>query len=185
MIRRGKGDRDDARFEALYRKFYARVYRYFLRCRVSDAEAQDLAQATFARIYEHFDQYRGEAEWSFIQTAARNELLNWIRAGRTAKRNADVRSLDDGLTKEEPRIEDGPDLAERQQLQMRKARLWAAIAELPEGQRQCIELWLGDAKYEGIAKTLGITLDAVKSRLRDAKRSLRSTLGESLPEDDE
>lgn len=185
MMRRRHGDRDDARFEALYRKYYGRVYRFFRGYGLADDQAQDLAQATFTRIYESFDQYRGEAEWGFIQTTARNELLNSIRSRKTAKRNADVQSIDEVLTSEEPRVEEGPDLAERQQSQLRKARLWAAIAGLPEGQRQCMELWLSEAKYEGIARTLGITVDAVKSRIRDAKRSLRSTLGESLPEDDE
>ena len=32
--------------------------------------------------------------------------------------------------------------------------------------------------YDEIQKTLGITLDAVKSRMRDAKRYLRERLGE-------
>jgi RNA polymerase sigma factor (sigma-70 family) len=185
MIGRGNGDRDDVRFEAMYRKFYGRTYRFFRRYGLADDQAHDLAQMTFTRIYQNFPQYRGEAEWGFIEKVARNELLNWIRAGKTAKRNAEVQSLDDIAAEQQPRIEDGPDLAERQQSQMRRARLWAAIAELPEGQRQCMELWLGDTKYDGIARTLDITVDAVKSRLRDARRSLRDTLGEALPEDDE
>jgi DNA-directed RNA polymerase specialized sigma24 family protein len=37
---------------------------------------------------------------------------------------------------------------------------------------------LNDLSYEEIQKTLGITLDAVKSRIRDAKRQLRERLGE-------
>jgi DNA-directed RNA polymerase specialized sigma24 family protein len=34
-------------------------------------------------------------------------------------------------------------------------------------------------KYDEIAKILGISTDAVKSRLRDAKRYLREQLGET------
>ena len=185
IIRFSGSGRDDDRFEALYRKHYARVYRFFRRCGVLDDEAHDLAQMTFARIYENFEQYRGEAEWSFIETSARNQFFNWYRARRTGKRNADVRSINDVVWTKEPQIDEGPDLADRQQHQMRKARLWAAIAELPEGQRQCIELWLGETKYEAIGKTLGVSVDAVKSRLRDAKRTLRAELGEPLQEDDE
>lgn len=184
MIRTGGGGRDDQRFEALYRKYYGRTYRFFRQYGVADDEAHDLAQVTWARIYETFAQYRGEAEWAFIETSARNQLFNWIRARKTAKRDGDVSSITEIEFKVEPESEQ-PDLAERQQSQINKARLWAAIAELPEGQRQCMELWLGETKYEAIAKTLGITVDAVKSRLRDAKRALRSKLGESLPEDDE
>jgi RNA polymerase sigma factor (sigma-70 family) len=175
----------DERFESLYRRYYARVYKFFRNWRVSDDEAQDLAQETFKRIYETFDQYRGEAEWAFIETTARNVLFNWIRAGKTAKRSAPTVDIDGPDFGNDPAAPPVQDLAERQEAEMRKASLWAAIAELPEGQKQCMELWLGDTKYEAIAKTLGISVDAVKSRLRDARKALRTRLGESLPEDEE
>jgi RNA polymerase sigma factor (sigma-70 family) len=182
MVRTGGGGRDE-RFEALYRKYYGRVLRFFKNFGADD-EAQDLAQETYKKIYKTFAQYRGEAEWSFIDTTARRVLLNWVRARKTAKRNAKVERIDDTDFNSDPPAPDEPTLAERQEAELRRARLWAAIAELPEGQRQCIELWLGDAKYEGIARVLGITVDAVKSRLRDARKALRTRLGESLPEDD-
>jgi len=185
IIRFGASGRDDDRFEAFYRKYYRRVYRFFRDYGIADDEAQDLSQMTFATIYEKFEQYRGEAEWSFIETSARNQLFNWIRARKTAKRGAEVRSMSDLVWTKEPETDEGPDLATRQEHQMRKAKLWASIAELPEGQRQCMELWLGETRYEAIGKTLGISVDAVKSRLRDAKRALRAELGEPLQEDEE
>ena len=177
------GSGRDERFEALYRKYYGRVYRFFRKFGADD-EAQDLAQQTYEKIYKTFAQYRGEAEWAFIETTARRVLLNWVRARKTAKRNARVVEIDAPDFKADPPAPDQPDLAQRQEAELRRARLWAAIAELPEGQRQCIELWLGDTKYEGIARILGVTVDAVKSRLRDARKALRTRLGESLPEDD-
>ena len=181
MIRRGGGD---DRFEDLYRRYYGRVLRFFKNF-VGDDQAQDLAQETYKRIYETFALYRGEAEWAFIETTARNVLFNSIRAKKTAKRNAEIVALDGPGFNNDPPAPPQPDLAERQEEEMRTVRLRAAIAELPEGQRQCMELWLGDAKYEGIAGTLGITVDAVKSRLRDARRALRTRLGETLPEEEE
>ena len=184
IIRTGGGDRDE-RFEALYRKYYGRVYKFFRKQVHGDDEAQDLAQETYKRIYETFAQYRGEAEWAFIETTARNVLFNWIRSRKTAKRSADTVDIDGPGFNNDPPAPPQPDLADRQEAEMRRARLWAAIAELPEGQKQCMELWLGDTKYEAIARTLGISVDAVKSRLRDARRALRTQLGESLPEDEE
>jgi RNA polymerase sigma-70 factor (ECF subfamily) len=174
--------RDDGVFEALYRKYYGRAYRFFRKSGVSDDEAHDLAQSTFTRIYKTFAQYRAEAEWSYIETSARNQLFNWIRSRKTAKRYGELSDISDELKTAAP---PDPDLAEMQQTLNRRARLWTAIAELPEGQRQSIELWLTEMKYEAIARTLGATVDAVKSRLRDAKRALRAKLGESLPEDEE
>jgi len=183
IIRTGGGGRD-AQFETLYRRYYGRVYRFF-RNFGADDEAQDLAQETFHKIYKTFGEYRGEAEWAFIETTARRVLLNWVRARKTGKRNARVEDIDGPEFENGPRAPEGPDLAERQEAELRTARLRAAIAELPEGQRQCIDYRLDDMTYEAIAKILGITVDAVKSRLRDAKKTLRARLGESLPEDDE
>src|ERR1044071_1207562 len=85
----------DGRFEALYRKNFSRVYRFYRAYGVADDEAQDLAQETFKRIFESFDRYRGEAEWAFIETTARNVLFNWVRAAKTAKRSAEMVAIDD------------------------------------------------------------------------------------------
>jgi DNA-directed RNA polymerase specialized sigma24 family protein len=48
-------------------------------------------------------------------------------------------------------------------------------------------LWLNEFTYDEIAKFLRISVDAVKSRLRDAKKFLRARLGDgnALPEDEE
>jgi len=176
---------DDRLFEALFRKYYRRVYRFFRGAGIrDDDDAHDLAQQTFTNMYKTFAQYRGEAEWTFIETVARNQLLNWYRARKTAKRDGIVTRIDEIDPRKQPHSVE-PDLAETQQTMMQRASLWAAIGELPERQRQCIELWLGDIKYEAIAKTLGITIDSVKSGIRDAKRALHDKLGASLPEDEE
>ena len=68
---------------------------------------------------------------------------------------------------------------------MRRNSLYEAAAELPEGQKQCLGLWLGGFKYDEVAAVLGLTVDAVKSRLRDAKKQLRVRLGaDTLPEEE-
>ncbi|HXH41975.1 MAG TPA: sigma-70 family RNA polymerase sigma factor [Thermoanaerobaculia bacterium] len=60
-----------------------------------------------------------------------------------------------------------------------RKRLHDAIAELPESQRQSVQLWLDGFKYREISNVLGISPEAVKSRLRDAKNHLRSRLDDS------
>jgi RNA polymerase sigma factor (sigma-70 family) len=167
----------DARFEAMYRKHYGRVYRSLRSYGVADGEAQDLAQETFKRIFESFDQYRGEGEWSFIETTARRVLYNWVRAGNTAKRKAELVEIDDPDFSYEPPAVEEPDLAERQQQALRKTRLRQAVSELSPGQRECLRLWVQGFKYTEIATILRVSIDAVKSRLRDAKKYLRERLG--------
>lgn len=170
----------DERFESIYRKHYARVYRYYRACRVSDDEAHDLAQDVFKRLYERLDQFRGEDEavWPFLETIALNVLRNWIRAAKTAKRSATMVDIDDPDFVYEPAAPEEPDYAAREQTELRRARLRQAIAELPEGQRECFRLWIQGFKYDEIANVLRVSMDAVKSRLRDAKKYLRGRLGD-------
>ena len=67
----------------------------------------------------------------------------------------------------------------REEEAFRRKRLHDAIAELPEAQRQSLQLWLDGFKYKEISSVLGISTEAVKSRLRDARGHLRSRLEES------
>jgi RNA polymerase sigma factor (sigma-70 family) len=168
----------DERFEALYRKHFSRVYRFYRAYGVADDEAQDLAQETFKRIYESFDRYRGEAEWAFIETTARNVLFNWVRAAKTAKRSAELVAIDDPELMVDPPAPEEPDYAERQHAETRRRQVVQAVAALPAGQRECLRLWMLGFKYNEIATILRTTIDAVKSRLRDAKKQLRERLGD-------
>jgi len=188
MKTRNTGDHRDERFKSLYQKYYWRVVRFYVRAfRFSEEDAEELAQEAFLRFYEAMDEYRGDAEWAFFETTARNLAYNKIRWGKTQKRNAKTIDLDDPeFARREPPAPDPPDYAERQRLADQHRRLHDAIAELPAGQRECMLLWLDDFRYDEIAKALRISMDAVKSRLRDAKKLLRARLGDDgkLPEDE-
>jgi len=183
------GNGNGERFNQLYMKYYRRIVLFFIRAfRVSEEDAKDLAQDTFTRFFQSLDEYRGDAEWAFLETTARNVGLNNVRSLHTAKRSAPTINIDDPeFARLEPPAPEGRDLADRQQDANQRRQLHDAIAQLPSGQRQCVQLWLEDFKYNEIAKALRISMDAVRSRLRDAKRLLRERLGEdnALPEDDE
>jgi len=178
----------EERFQALYRKYYMRVVRFYVRAfRVSQEDAEELTQDAFVRFYEALDEYRGEAEWAFLETIARNVAYNRIRSRNTAKRNAPTVNIDDRDRYHEPQAAPEPDYADRQEEVLRRKRLHEAITALTPGQQRCLELWLAEKTYEEIAAALRITVDAVKSRLRDAKKYLRARLGDAgaLPEDDQ
>ena len=66
--------------------------------------------------------------------------------------------------------------AAREEEALRRKQLHDAIAALPEDQRHVIQLWMDGFHYAVIAKVLGVRVDAVKSRLRDAKRHLGQNL---------
>ena len=184
--RKDGGDGND-RFESVYKRHYARMLRFFRQVfRLSEADAKELTQDSFIRFYKRMDEYDGQAEWALLEEIARNVGLNRIRSVSTIKRGRiHPESLDDG---ESPK--DAVDDKQRHPIdtmieteQLRQLR--EAIKELPDGQRQCIQLWLEDLSGEEIARVLRISVVAVKSRIRDAKRALREQLGDesALPED--
>jgi RNA polymerase sigma-70 factor, ECF subfamily len=187
-MRNGNGGDRNERFRALYQKYYRRIVRFYVRAfRFAEEDGEELAQEAFLRFYEAMDEYRGDAEWAFFESIARNVAYNRIRSGKTQKRNGRTVDIDDPeLVANEPAAPEEPDYAERQEAASRRKRLYDAISALPAGQRECVQLWLDDFKYDEIAKVLCMTMDAVKSRLRDAKRQLRARLGDegALPEDE-
>jgi RNA polymerase sigma factor (sigma-70 family) len=179
----------DAEFETLYRRHYARVYRFYRLQRVPDDVAHDLAQDVFTRAYRSFDHYR-DGGWSFFETIARNVLYNWLRSQKAVKRNGVNVHLDDPDFAQQIAAPPSPDYADRDEAARNWKRFREAIAELPPGQRQCLELQADGLKYHQIAERMGITIDAVKTRLKDAKKRLRQKLGDiawpdRLPEEDQ
>jgi RNA polymerase sigma-70 factor (ECF subfamily) len=186
-MKNGEGVLRHERFKTLYQRFYRRVVAFYVRAfRFAEEDAEELAQEAFLRFYEAMDEYRGEAEWAFFESIARNLAFNRIRWGKRQKRNARTIDIDDPeLTLNQPAAPPEPDYADRQEAALRRKRLYDAISALPHGQRECVQLWLDDFKYNEIAAALRMSVDAVKSRLRDAKRVLRARLGEDgLPEEE-
>ncbi|HYC93136.1 MAG TPA: sigma-70 family RNA polymerase sigma factor [Thermoanaerobaculia bacterium] len=172
----------DEQFAALYRKYRRRMITFFMRAfRVTEEDAEELTQDTFARFFEALDEYRGDAEWAYLEKIARNVGYNRVRAKTAAKRGSGLKAVeidDPNQFKAEPAAPEGPDYAERQEQALRHKRLYDAIAALPPGQRQCLQLWLDGFQYNEIGPILRISQDAVKSRIRDAKRLLHARLGE-------
>ena len=181
------GDRHE-RFRSYYQRFYRRVVRFYVSgFRLAEEDAEELAQEAFLRFYEAMDEYRGDAEWAFFETIARNLAYNRIRYNKTQKRSAQTVELDDpDQSAFEPAAPAAPDYADSMEEARRRRLLHQEILRLPRGQREVMQLWLDDFKYDEIAAALRITMDAVKSRLRDAKKVLRARLGAgALPEDDQ
>jgi len=186
MMKHDGGSGRDDQFRTLYQKYYWRMVRYFQRIsRLSQEDAEELTQEAFLRFLEAMDEYRGEAEWAYFEVIAQRVLYNRIRANSTAKRGAETVPIDDPSFRNEPAAPEGQDYAERQEVEIRRKLLHDAIAELSSGQRQCILLWLEGFKYKEIATTLRTSMDAVKSRMRDAKALLGARLGHPLPEDEQ
>ncbi|HKR65154.1 MAG TPA: RNA polymerase sigma factor [Thermoanaerobaculia bacterium] len=178
----------DDLFESLYKRYQGRMRRFFRQVfRVDEADAQELTQDSFVRFFRAMDEYRGQAEWALLETIARNVGYNRVRSVTTIKRGGvRTESLDDGESVKDAVDHNSVHPVDKMINAEHRQQLGQAILKLPKGQRQCLQLWLEDFSSEEIARALGISVVAVKSRIRDAKRTLREWLGDdnALPEDE-
>jgi RNA polymerase sigma-70 factor (ECF subfamily) len=143
--------------------------RRYARALVGDrAGADDLVQDTLERAWTKLHLYRqGTDLRAWLFTVMHNVHVNRIRAARLAD------PLDDDL----------PELASRgtQSDALVLRDLDRAIARLPADQRAVLLLvTLEEMSYDEVARTLGIPIGTVMSRLSRAREKLRSMmLGQS------
>jgi RNA polymerase sigma-70 factor (ECF subfamily) len=165
----GSGDR--SAFDALYRRYARPVFGLALRRLGDRGRAEDAVQETFASVWRAAGSYKPErgpgAPW--LYAVARNAIVDNGRA----KREPPVDAPDEAANEETP--------AERAESGWVAWRVHRALAELPENERQVIELayWGGRSQSE-IADVLGIPLGTVKTRTRTGLSRLAAVLEDVL-----
>jgi RNA polymerase sigma-70 factor (ECF subfamily) len=169
IARVGSGDR--GAFEALYRRYARPVFGLALRRLGDRGRAEDAVQETFTSIWRAARSYRPErgpgAPW--LYAVARNAIVDNGRVRREPPVDAP----------DEAAAEDGP--SERAEAGWVSWRVHRALGELPENERQVIELayWGGRSQSE-IADLLGIPLGTVKTRTRSGLARLADVLEDVL-----
>ena len=162
----------DARaFEELVVSHQHRVFGVALRMLDNAAEAEEIAQETFLRAHGSLAEFRGDSRlstwlYAIVSRLCLNRLASADR--RTARSGDEVLlRVPDGGT--------GPEAsAERGELE---AALRRAIADLPEERRVVVILRdLEGLAYEEIARTLGLELGTVRSRLHRARMDLKDKM---------
>ncbi|HEX2292351.1 MAG TPA: sigma-70 family RNA polymerase sigma factor [Gaiellaceae bacterium] len=165
----GEGDR--TAFDALYRRYARPVFGLALRRLGDRGRAEDAVQETFASIWRAAGSYKPErgpgAPW--LYAVARNAIVD----------NGRVRRETPVEPPDEPAGGEGP--AEQAEAGWVAWRVHRALAELPENERQVLELayWGGRSQSE-IADVLGIPLGTVKTRTRTGLARLGTLLGDLL-----
>jgi RNA polymerase sigma-70 factor, ECF subfamily len=156
--------RDPEVFQAAYATHERRVYANAYRILHDPARAEDAVQDVFLRLWLHpdrFDERRGELG-SYLALMARSRALDLARSESAAARASD--RLATAVEADPPQAE-RPD--ERVEERERSSALRAAVARLPQRQREAVALaFWGDLPAREIAARTNVPLGTARSRLR-------------------
>ncbi|MEW6282197.1 MAG: sigma-70 family RNA polymerase sigma factor [Candidatus Eremiobacterota bacterium] len=170
---------DGEAYSEIVRKYQKTVLNLTYRFTGDAAEAEDLAQEVFLRIYRAADRFEARAKFF---TYLYQVTLNLCRNERAKVRHKRNTSLDAPTREGEPdsarQIPDpsgsAEDLLERQEL---GEAVREAVLSLPEDQRVAVMMQrFQGLSYEEIAEILKLSVPAVKSRLHRAKLTLKEKL---------
>jgi RNA polymerase sigma-70 factor (ECF subfamily) len=158
---------DEAAFGEIADRHYAVVFRVAARVLADPAEAEDVTQEAFVRLWRDPGVVRNPAALrSWLIQVGRNLAIDRIRRTKP--------STPDGL-------DDMPDGATAPDGALRHGQaagvVAAAMSELPERQRTALQL----TYFEGLgnqetAQVMQVSVEAVESLLSRARRTLRETL---------
>lgn len=163
MLRAGKGD--PAAYRALAERYLAGIVRYATRMLLDQAEAEDVAQETFLRLWRDAGRYeaRGYKPSTWLYRVAHNLCIDRLRARRPETDIDDQHGSD----------RTSAPVADKEL----SAHVAAALARLPERQRAAIALVHYEEKsLEEAGIVLGCAAGAVESLLARGRRSLREQL---------
>lgn len=179
-----KGSRDA--FEELFARYHRKVIHFAYRMTGDQARAEEAAQETFLRIARAAFTWEPKARFTtWMYTVARRTTLNFLRDDKDDRDKVPIlpgEEADDGS----PAIQlPGPAALNPEEMAWSaeiQERFVAALQKLPEGYRSAFVLNRGDGlSYEEVAAVLGITVQAVKSRIFRAREMLLESLSELLP----
>lgn len=170
------GARDASAVRVLVARKLPRLLALATRMLGDRSEAEDVAQETFLRIWNHAPRWReGEARFD---TWLHRVVLNLCYDRLRGRREEPVDTL--------PEMPDTqPEPAAHAELRARDARVRDALAALPPRQREALVLqYYQDMSNIEAAGLMGITVEALESLLARARRGLRAQLAGDPPSED-
>ena len=168
-------------FNALLDRYHKKIFNVLLRMTGDFHEAADLTQDVFVQAYRGLPDFRGESKiYTWLYRIAINRAKNRMKQ---ISRGSSVvtSSLDDPIDAEDGLTRDVPDQSCVPERMLERRELQAVVSEeinrLPPDFRFVIILRdIEGLSYRDMADVIGISLEAVKSRLFRARTLLRERL---------
>lgn len=168
-------------FDQLVRRYQDPVYGMAARFTGGGADAEDVAQEVFLKVFRSLAGFKGEAKFStWLYRVTFNLCADWLRRNRKPGRKAVA-------IEEAGEVRDGRVDLERSLLESEeRERVNRALASLDERYRSVIVLlYYQKLPYEEIAAILGVPVKTVETRLYRARKMLRDRLETSRRGGDE
>ncbi|MCA8832920.1 RNA polymerase sigma factor [Hymenobacter pini] len=177
LLRRYRAQGDVADVGVLYERHMSGVLAICRRYLRSEEDAQDAVMQLFEQLVPKLRQHEVENFPPWLHATARNHCLMVLRARQRAGPAVVHFSDEAGMESVAARHLTADDPAEAELHEQHLQQLEHTLAELPPGQRQCLELFYLEKKsYREVAALTGFDLNAVKSHLQNGKRNLRRLL---------
>jgi RNA polymerase sigma-70 factor (ECF subfamily) len=163
-------------WDEIVRTHADRVYRLAYRLSGNRADAEDLTQETFVRVFRSLADYTPGTFEGWLHRITTNLFLDMVRRRQKIRFDALAEDAGDRLPSEEP----GPERAfEQNNLDPEIQR---ALDALPADFRAAVVLCdLEGLTYEEIALTLDIKVGTVRSRIHRGRVLLREALAHRAP----
>jgi RNA polymerase sigma-70 factor, ECF subfamily len=153
----------------------AAAYRFALQLTGNREDALDVTQEALLRFLDTLDRFEaGRPVQPWLFRIVRNKAYDLGRRQRVRR----AESLDELLERGMPApAQAAPHPVEALELGELRRRVWAALARLPEMQREILVLReYEDLSYGEIGEVLGVPTGTVMSRLHRARKALRDLL---------
>jgi RNA polymerase sigma-70 factor, ECF subfamily len=170
---------DEKAFETLVEHNQPRIYSLALRYTRVHEDAEDVVQQAFQKAFVYLHKFEGKSSFStWLTRIAINEALMLLRKGRAIREVSIHDSNIEEGTATALEIPDASPDPEAKYLQREGVRiLIGAMSQLRPGMRAAIELReLGELTALETARRMGLSVNAVKSRVFHGRRKLREAL---------
>ncbi|MBI2298785.1 MAG: sigma-70 family RNA polymerase sigma factor [Armatimonadetes bacterium] len=171
----------DIDFDALIDRYHKKIFNVLLRMVGDFHEAADLTQDVFVQAYRALPTFRGDSKiYTWLYRIAVNRGKNRMKQ-ITRTTSVVAGSIDDPIEAEEGLRREVPDQSHVPERVLQQRELQAVVNQeingLPPDFRLVVILRdLEGLSYRDMAEVIGISLEAVKSRLFRARSQLRERL---------
>jgi RNA polymerase sigma-70 factor, ECF subfamily len=165
---------DRAAFRSLYAATSAKLFGVCLRVLKNRADAEDVLQETFVKIWHNAAKYQvsGYSPITWLVTIARNQAIDRLRARRPdAAELSEAEDIADHAATPEQSVMAGGEAE----------RLRACLEQLTPGRAEAVKAaYMEGYSYQELADRLDQPINTVRTWLRRSLMSLKECLGGSL-----